>query len=94
MVVSGYFDPVTASVAERLQQLKRPGVPLLILIRTPSESILPPRARAELVAALAAVDYVCEGGEVPEPSQSLEDEHSRNLRVLTKHVHERQKAVS
>jgi hypothetical protein len=93
-VVSGYFDPVTASVAERVAQLKHPGVPLLVLIRTASDAILPARARAELVAALAAVDYVCEGGEAIEPSVSLEAEHGRNLVELTQYVHARQKAAS
>jgi hypothetical protein len=93
IVVSGYFDPVTAGVAERLASLKDPGSPLLVLIRTPANAILPSRARAELVAALAAVDYVCENGESIKPSVSLETEHSRQLTALTKHVHARQKAA-
>jgi len=93
-VVSGYFDPVTAPVAERLSELKQPGIPLLVLIRTPPAAILPSRARAELVAALAAVDYVCEGGETLEPDVALEDEHIGNLAALTKHVHARQRTAS
>ena len=40
-------------------------------------------------AALAAVDYVFEGGESIEPVVSLEAEHSRNLAALTEHVHAR-----
>ena len=92
--VSGYFDPVTAGVAERLADLKAPGVPLLVLIRTPAGAILPARARAELVAALAVVDYVCEGGEALKPAVTLEAEHSRNLAALTTHVQARQRAAS
>jgi hypothetical protein len=34
-VVSGYFDPMVASHAERLAQIKREGAPLLVLIATP-----------------------------------------------------------
>ena len=93
-IVSGYFDPVTAAVAERLAQLKQAGVPLVVLIRTPPGAILPARARAELVAGLAVVDYVCEGGEALEPSVALEAEHSRNLAALTGRVHARQRAAS
>ena len=55
LVVSGHFDPVTASIAEHLASLKVPGKPLLVLIRTANNGILPARARAELVAALAEI---------------------------------------
>ena len=92
-MVSGYFDPVTAPVAERLAELKQSSKKLLVLIRTSSDAILPARARAELVSALAAVDFVCEGGEAIDATIALEAEHSRNLAALTKHVHARQKAA-
>lgn len=98
-VVSGYFDPLTAPVAERLARIKQAGVPLLVLIRTPSNAILSARARAELVAGLAVVDYVSEDsesedGDKIQPTISLEAEHTRNLAELTAHVHARQKAAS
>ena len=92
-VVSGYFDPLVASHAERLAGLKKQGAPLLVLIATPADAILPPRARAELVAGLAVVDYVCEtAGEVA-PHLSLEREHTDRLAQLIEHVHTRQKAA-
>jgi bifunctional ADP-heptose synthase (sugar kinase/adenylyltransferase) len=60
IVVSGYFDPLIASHAERLAQLKPVGAKLLVLIASPENAILPAAARAELVAGLRAVDYVSE----------------------------------
>src|ERR1700740_962310 len=62
-VVSGYFDPLLAWHASRLQELKaelKGDLPLLALIATPPHPILSARARAELVAGLRVVDHVCE----------------------------------
>ena len=56
--VSGYFDPLLAEQARRLAQLRTPGRRLGVVIRNPSRALLPARARAELVAALSAVDFV------------------------------------
>lgn len=93
-VVSGYFDPLIASHAERLAELKRERVPLLVLIATPADAILPARARAELVAGLAVVDYVCETADGVAPHLSLEREHTERLAQLIEHVHARQRAAS
>jgi len=93
-VVSGYFDPLVASHAERLAELKRERVPLLVLIATPDDEILPARARAELVAGLAVVDYVCETADDVAPHLSLEREHTERLVHLIDHVHIRQRAAS
>lgn len=59
-VVVGYFDPMVAWHARWLASFKKPDRPLLVLIATPQNCILPGRARAELVAALRVVDYVSE----------------------------------
>jgi len=98
-VVSGYFDPLVASHAERLSELKnaelkREHVPLLVLIATPNDAILPARARAELVAGLAVVDYVCETAVDVAPHISLELEHTKRLAELIEHVYTRQRAAS
>jgi len=93
-VVSGYFDPLVASHAERLAGLKTQDAPLLVLIVTPDDAILPARARAELVAGLAVVDYVCETAGGVEPHLSLEREHTEQLAQLIEHVHARQRAAS
>jgi glycerol-3-phosphate cytidylyltransferase-like family protein len=94
MVVSGYFDPLIASHAERLEKLKPEGARLLVLIVTPVNAILPAAARAELVAGLRAVDYVAELAEGLTPQIRLEQEDDERYRTLLRHVHWRQKAAS
>jgi bifunctional ADP-heptose synthase (sugar kinase/adenylyltransferase) len=95
-VVTGYFDPLLAAHAERLAGLKREGLPLLIAIADPENPILPSRARAELVAGLAVVDYVAESadGLTPGLTQTcrLEQEDQARLEDLIEHVHSRQHA--
>jgi hypothetical protein len=93
-VVSGYFDPLIASHAERLAQLKPGGAKLLVLIATPENAILPAAARAELVAGLRAVDYVSELAAGLTPQIRLEQEDSQRFAALLRHVHARQKAAS
>jgi hypothetical protein len=93
-VVSGWFDPMVASHAERLAALKEPGKPLLILITTPPNPILDNRARAHLVAGLAVVDYVCDEPGGLTAQLSLDSEHSERLTQLIEHVHTRQRAAS
>lgn len=93
-VVSGCFDPMIASHAERLATLKREDTPLLVLIATPQDAILPALARAQLVAGLSAVDYVCDAPHGLTPQIHLEDEHAELLTKLIGHVHARQRAAS
>jgi hypothetical protein len=59
-VVSGYFDPLIAWHARWLAGFKKGARPLLVLIATPENPILPAAARAELVASLRVVDHVVE----------------------------------
>lgn len=96
-IVSGYFDPVTSEHAERLRGLKESGRPLLILIATPADPILPAEARAQLVAALKYVDYVTiTSGRYPSgliPHVQLEAEDAERLEKLIRHVHTRQQAA-
>lgn len=96
-IVSGYFDPVTSEHAERLRGLKESSRPLLILIGTPPDPILPAEARAQLVAALKCVDYVTiANGPHPSgltPHVQLEAEDTERLEKLIRHVHARQQAA-
>jgi len=57
-VVLGYFDPMIAWHARWLESFKKADKPLLVLIATPANAILPAEARVQLVAALRVVDYV------------------------------------
>jgi hypothetical protein len=93
-VVSGYFDPMIASHAERLITLKQEDTPLLVLVATPPDAILPALARAQLVAGLSVVDYVCESPDGVPAQIHLEDEHAVLLTKLIDHVHARQRAAS
>ena len=93
-VVSGYFDPLIASHAERLSKLKQPGEKLLVLIATPTNAILPAAARAELVAGLRAVDHVAELAGGLAAHIHLEQEDDERYRALLQHVHSRQRAAS
>ena len=93
-VVSGTFDPLTAATAERLAGFKENGGRLLVVITTPPDAILSARGRAELVAGLACVDYVCEQAPGLTPAVALEDEHRAGLAQLIRHVHARQHAAA
>jgi hypothetical protein len=93
IVVSGYFDPLVASHAEKLSALKT-GETLLVLIATPDNAILPAAARAELVAGLRAVDYVAELTDGLIPQIRLEQEDTERFAALLEHVRARQKCVS
>lgn len=89
-IVSGYFDPLVASHAERLAALKT-GEKLLVLIATPDNAILPAAARAELVAGLRAVDYVAELSDGLTPQIRLEEEDAERFTALVQYVRARNK---
>jgi bifunctional ADP-heptose synthase (sugar kinase/adenylyltransferase) len=94
VVVSGHFDPMLASHARSLAAVKRNGQPLLVLITTPENPILPARARAELVASLGAVDHVAEFAPGIPVYLNLESEDEMRMEKLIEHVHARQSATS
>jgi len=94
VVVSGYFDPLLASHADRLQELKREGQPLMVLVATPDNPILPVLARCELVAALAVVDHVAEWSSGIRVDARLEPQDAERLEKLIEHVHSRQCVAS
>jgi bifunctional ADP-heptose synthase (sugar kinase/adenylyltransferase) len=89
-IVAGTFDPLLASHAEQLRDLKRKGVPLVVAIADSEDPILPARARAELVAGLAVVDFVVESAEGIVADVHLEEDHARKREELIERVHARQ----
>ena len=56
--ISGHFDPLLAEQVRRLERAKEPGRLLVVEVTNPAHPLLAQRPRAELVAALAIVDYV------------------------------------
>jgi bifunctional ADP-heptose synthase (sugar kinase/adenylyltransferase) len=59
--VSGHFDPLLAEHVRRLSRSAEAGQLLVVEVTDLAQPLLPQRARAELVAALAIVDYVVLG---------------------------------
>lgn len=56
--ISGHFDPLLAEHVRRIRNSISPGRLLVVEVTEPPSPLLPQRARAELVAALADVDFV------------------------------------
>ena len=64
-MIVGHFDPVLAGHARRMSSLADGSGALMAIVADPPRPILTALARAELVAALAAVDYVILPGDAP-----------------------------
>ena len=56
--ISGHFDPLLAEHAAMIHANAEAGRLTIVEVTNPVQPLLPLRARAELVAALAQVDYV------------------------------------
>ncbi len=57
-LVRGTFDPLLAAHVARLKEIAGPTGRLVIILSSPENPLLSAAARAELVAALAAVELV------------------------------------
>ena len=99
-VAAGYFDPLLAAHAERLEELARDGQVLFLAIEDPPRPLLEARARAELVAGLRVVDCVTLVGSRssgfietlgPDAVFLEREADSRRTQELIEHVHRRQK---
>ena len=105
-VIIGYFDPMTAAHARRIielrRELRRNTGQIAVIVTDPPDPIMPQRARAELVAALHAVDYVVAerhntSAEIVarlQPDEVIQEEAAdlRRTQELIAHVHRRQVA--
>jgi bifunctional ADP-heptose synthase (sugar kinase/adenylyltransferase) len=101
-LATGYFDVLLAAHIRELDQVRHslPNAVLLVALRTPEQPLLDVRARAEMVAALAMVDYVVnledrqmESLLAAFPAERivrLEAAHEQRMRELIQHVHRRQ----
>lgn len=91
-VVCGYFDPLTAAHAERLNELARGGR-LLVLVDDPPDPLMPAGARLELVAALDMVEAAAGLSEVGQLPPHAVDERAADLArrgALMAHIRARQ----
>jgi len=86
---SGHFDPLLAEHARMLRDAKGPTSLLVVEITNPARPLLAQRARAELVAGLADVDYVVLAEGVADDSAD-----SAITRRLTEHVRQRSNGAS
>jgi bifunctional ADP-heptose synthase (sugar kinase/adenylyltransferase) len=88
--ISGQFDPLLAEHVERLRQAREPGQLLVVEVTNPARPLLSQRARAELVAALAMVDYVVlQNGQPARGNQADADLTQRFIdHVLERHRQE------
>jgi bifunctional ADP-heptose synthase (sugar kinase/adenylyltransferase) len=101
-MVTGYFDILRAEHVRDLAEarLRAPHTRLVVVVLRGRESLLPWRARCELVAALRMIDYVltADDGDVdaliealrPAVLVRLESEDLRRVSRLREHVQRRQ----
>jgi len=82
--LAGHFDPLLAEHARRLRERAAPGQTLVVEITNPPNPLLPQRARAELVAALAAVDYVVLGNGAQSDDASITERFIEHVREAAK----------
>ena len=61
-VVTGYFDVLVAEHVRRLREVAGEAAKLFVVVLDPPAPVLAARARAEMAAALAMVDYVVPAG--------------------------------
>ena len=102
LLVTGYFDVLLAAHVRELARVRaaHPDGVLLVALTTPAVPVLDLRARAEMVAALAMVDYVVSLEDQQMPgllgafpaarTVRLEAAHEQRMRELIQHVHRRQ----
>lgn len=72
VIVTGYFDPLTAAHVRSLLQHRKLHSRLIVAVLDPPSPILPVRARAELLAALRCVDQVLVNPALPLDGVSCE----------------------
>jgi bifunctional ADP-heptose synthase (sugar kinase/adenylyltransferase) len=100
-LITGYFDVLIAEHVRRLREIHNGSGAVFVVIIDPPAPVLAARARAELVAALAMVDYVVPAGEQAvgellaqfRASEIVQEETADLLRArrLAEHVQSRHK---
>ena len=89
-LVSGWFDPLLAVHAARIDEIPEQFA-VAVQIVDPPDPLLPARARAELVAALRRVELVIlDEAQTLTPALRLEEEEAEWRTAFLAHVRERQ----
>lgn len=101
-IVVAYCDVLTCDLVRRFKELAVRGQGLVVVVVDPPHPLLPARARAELAAALAVIDYVVlldgadltQALELIKPYEVIREEvaDSQRSQALIEHVHRRQRA--
>jgi bifunctional ADP-heptose synthase (sugar kinase/adenylyltransferase) len=99
-LITGHFDVLIAEHVRRLREIHNGAGALFVMVIDPPAPVLAARARAELVAALAMVDYVVPAGVQAaqelltqfSASEIIQEETADLLRAhrLAEHVQSRQ----
>lgn len=87
--VSGYFDPLLAWHVRLLANSGAPGHALVVEVMDPPKPLLSQKARAELVAGLAMVDYVAVSTDRSAPVAGAPMEDAEVTGGFVRHVLER-----
>jgi bifunctional ADP-heptose synthase (sugar kinase/adenylyltransferase) len=102
VLATGYFDVLLAAHAREFDRVREslPDAVIFVALGTPVQPLLDVRARAEMVAGLAMVDYVVSlkdrqmesllAAFRAERIVHLEAAHEQRMRELIQHVHRRQ----
>lgn len=99
-VATGHFDPLLVEHARLLGEFARPEAWLVVVVTPSRNPLLVVRARAELVASLAVVEYVLAAADAGEAERVLADlepeavlrwdsDDERRTAELIAHVHSR-----
>ena len=89
VLVKGHFDPLLAEHAVQIEERRQPGKLLIAFVTNPAHPYLPQQARAELVAALASVDWVA-----LQPGITHDPDSERITRDFAAHVVDRHEGHS
>lgn len=89
--VCGYFDPLLASHAARLEELAA-GEPLVVVLTDPPDPLLPALSRGQLLAGLRCVSAVVLPGDAEAEGKVSQSEESGDIErrsALIERVHGR-----
>jgi bifunctional ADP-heptose synthase (sugar kinase/adenylyltransferase) len=91
-IIRGYFDPLYSAHIEALKAIAA-GDQVVVALDHPANPVLPWRARAELLAALAVVRYVVDARECPAADVDLRAADLDRTAALAQHIASRNRTA-